>query len=63
MLVVLAVGPVTTPLEASLGEEFEAEVVMGNFVGEVPRAVTIGFAGGGLYEQRAVSEGLDVRVV
>ena len=63
MLVVLAGGPVTTPLEAGLGEELEAEVVVGDLVGEVPRTVAVGLAGGGLDEQRAVSKGLDVGVV
>ena len=33
MLVVLAVSPVTAPLEAGFGEELEAEVVVGNLVG------------------------------
>jgi hypothetical protein len=36
MLVVLAVGPVAAPLEAGLSEELEAEVIVGNLVGEVP---------------------------
>ena len=36
MLVVLAVSPVTAPLEAGFGEELEAEVVVGYLVGEVP---------------------------
>ena len=63
MLVVLAGGPVTAPLETGLGEELEAEVVVGDLVGEVPRAVAVRFAGGGLDEQRTVVEGLDVGVV
>ena len=50
MLIVLAVGPVAAPLEAGLGEELEAEVVVGDLVGEVPRTVAVGFTGGGLYE-------------
>ena len=32
MLVVLTVGPIATPLEASLGEELEAEVIVGEGV-------------------------------
>ena len=47
MLVVLAGGPVIAPLEACLGEELEAEVVVGNLIGEVPRTVAIRLAGGG----------------
>ena len=50
MLVVLAGGSVAAPLEAGGGEELEAEVVVGDFVGEVPRAVAVGLASGGLYE-------------
>lgn len=34
MLVILAGGPVTAPVEAGLGEEAEAEVVMVYLVGE-----------------------------
>ena len=63
MLVVLAGGPVATPLEACLGEKLEAEVIVGDLVGEVPRAVAVGLASGGLDEQCAVVEGLDVGVV
>ena len=43
MLEVLACGPVATPLEASFGEEAETEVLMINFVGEVPCTVAIFF--------------------
>ena len=32
MLVVLAIGPVATPVEACLGEKFEAEVVVSGVV-------------------------------
>ena len=39
MLVILAGGPVTAPVEAGLGEEAEAEVVMVYLVGEVPIAI------------------------
>ena len=63
MLIVLAGGPVTAPFETSLGEELEAEVLVGDLVGEVPRAVAVGFACGGLDEECAVSKGLDVGVV
>ena len=42
MLIVLAVGPVAAPLEASLGEETETEILMVNLVGEVPIAVAGG---------------------
>ena len=44
MLVVLTRGPVTAPIEACLGEELEAEVVVVNLVGEVPVAITIGLS-------------------
>ena len=37
VLIVLAGSPVAAPLEAGLGEELEAEVVVGDLVGEVPR--------------------------
>ena len=46
MLVILAGGPVTAPVEAGLGEEAEAEVVMVYLVGEVPIAIAIGLGGG-----------------
>ena len=51
MLVILAGGPVTAPVEAGLGEEAEAEVVMVYLVGEVPIAIAIGLGGGGLSRQ------------
>ena len=63
MLVVLARGPVAAPVEASGGEEAEAEVIVVNLVGEVPRAVAVRLAGDGLDERRAIIEGLDVGVV
>ena len=46
MLVILAGGPVTAPVEAGLGDEAEAEVVMVYLVGEVPSAIAIGLGGG-----------------
>ena len=63
MLIVLAGGPVTAPLEAGLGEELEAKVIVGDLVREVPRAVAVRLTSSGLDKQRAVSEGLDVGVV
>jgi hypothetical protein len=36
MLEVLARCPVTAPLEAGISEETEAEVVVGDLIGEVP---------------------------
>ena len=48
MLEVLARCPVAAPLEASLGEEAEAEVVVVYLVGEVPRAVAVLLGSGGL---------------
>lgn len=63
MLVVLARCPVAAPLEACLNEKLEAEVVVGDLVGEVPRAVTVGLGGGWLYEASAVIAVLVVGVV
>ena len=48
MLKVLARSPVAAPLEAGLGEEAEAEVVVVYLVGEVPRAVAVFLSRGGL---------------
>ena len=48
MLVVLARGPIATPVEAGLGEKFEAEVVVVYLVGKVPVAVAICLGRGGL---------------
>ena len=63
MLVILAGGPVTAPVEAGLGEEAEAEVVMVYLVGEVPIAITIGLGGGGLDEERAIVAYLIIRII
>ena len=63
MLVVLTCSPVTAPFEASLGEKFEAEVVVVYLVGEVPVAVTKDLSRGGLDEERAIITHLIVRVV
>ena len=63
MLVVLAGGPIAAPLEAGLSEELEAEVVVGDLVGEVPRAVAVRFACCGFNEERTITEGLDIGVV
>ena len=54
MLEVLARSPVTTPLEACLSKETEAEVFVINLIGEVPRAVAIWLASGGLDDPRTV---------
>jgi hypothetical protein len=53
MLIVFAGSPVTAPLETSLSEKTETEVLVVYLVGEIPRAVTIGLASGGLNEKRA----------
>ena len=50
MLKVLAGSPVASPLEACFGEEYEAEIVMVNLVGEIPCAVAIVSRRGGLDE-------------
>ena len=63
MLVVLARGPVATPLEAGLGEKFEAEVVVVYFVRKVPVAVAICLCRSGLDEERAIVTHLVIRVV
>lgn len=63
VLVVLAVVPVASPVEACLGEEAVAEVVVVDLVGEVPGAVAVGGSRGGLYEEGAVFEVLVVGVV
>ena len=63
MLVVLTGGPVTAPLEAGLGEELEAKVIVGDLVREVPRAVAVRLASSRLDQERAVVEGFDVGVV
>ena len=63
MLVILAGGPVTAPVEAGLGEEAEAEVVMVYLVGEVPIAIAIGLGGGGLDEERAIVAYLIIRII
>ena len=63
MLIVLTGGPVATPLEASFGEEFEAEILMVDLVREVPRTVGVGLACDGLDENSTVFKRLDVRVV
>ena len=43
MLIVLAGGPVAAPLESGLCEELEAEVIMIDLVGEVPRTAGAGW--------------------
>ena len=63
MLEVLARSPVAAPLEAGLGEEAEAEVVMVYLVGEVPIAIAIGLGGGGLYKECAILAYLIIWVV
>ena len=63
MLVILRVIPVTAPLEAGLGKEFETEVVVIDLVGEVPVTITIGFTRGGLDEERAILENLIIRII
>ena len=63
MLVILAGGPVATPLEASCGEETETEVIVVDFIGEVQRAVTILSGGGRLNEASAVSAFLVVGII
>ena len=63
MLVVLAGGPVTAPVEAGLGEEAEAEVVVVYLVGEIPVTVAIGLGGGGLDEERAIVAYLIIRII
>ena len=50
VLVVLAGGPVTAPLEACLSEELEAEIPVVDLIGEVPRTVGVGLASDRLYE-------------
>ena len=54
MLIVLTRGPVATPLETSLNEELEAEIVVVYLVGEVPVAIAIGLCRGGLDKQCAI---------
>ena len=54
VLIVLARRPVATPLEASLDEEFVAEVVVVYPVGEVPVTVAIVRGCGGLHVACAV---------
>ena len=63
MLVILAGGPVTAPVEAGLGEEAEAEVVMVYLVGEVLSAVAILHGRGGLDEERAIVAYLIIRII
>ena len=63
MLVVLAVSPVTTPLEAGLGKETKAEILMVYLVGEVPVSIAVFLTRSGLNEELTVGEGLDVGVV
>ena len=63
MLKVLARSPVAAPLEAGLGEEAEAEVVVVYLVGEVPRAVAVFLSRGGLDEARAVVAILVIGIV
>ena len=63
MLKVLARSPVAAPLEAGLGEEAEAEVVVVYLVGEVPRAVAIFLSRGGLDEARAIVKISIIRIV
>ena len=63
VLIIFPCFPIAAPIEAGLGKEFEAEVVVVNLVGEVPRAVTVGLASGRLDKERAVAERLDVGVV
>ena len=63
MLEVLARCPVAAPLEASLGEEAEAEVVVVYLVGEVPRAIAVCLGSSGLDVTGAVGTVLVVGVV
>jgi len=63
MLEVLARSPVAAPLETSLGEEAEAEIIVVDLVREVPRAVAVVCGGGGLDEARAVVAILVIGIV
>ena len=63
MLVVLARGPIATPVEAGLGEELEAEVVVVYLVGKVPVAVAICLSRGGLDEERTILANLIIWVI
>ena len=63
VLEVLARSPVAAPLEAGLGEEAEAEIIVVDLVREVPRAVAVVCGGGGLDEARAVVAILVIGIV
>ena len=63
MLEVLARCPVTAPLEAGISEETEAEVVVGDLIGEVPCAVAVGLGSGGLNEAGAIGTILVIGVI
>lgn len=63
VLVVLARNPVTAPVEAGLGKQLEAEVIVVYLVGEVLVALTIGTGSGRLNEERAILTNLEVRIV
>lgn len=63
MLIILDGGPVTAPFEARLSEEFEAEIIVGNLVREVPRTVAVRFTRSRFDEKRTAGKGFDVRII